>query len=236
MVESAAKGTALGTSREDYLAGIYRLQSTGQSVGTGDVAQRLGISPASTSAMFKRLVREGLVQHESYGDVCLTEEGARLAAAVVRRHRILERFLTDVLGIGWDEVDAYADRMEHAVPDEVLTAMEGLLGAPATCPHGYPIPVGGELAPADGQPLSALRAGERAVVRRVDESDPKLLRYLRSCGLVPGAALEVRERNDVDGTRVLSVAEQTIVVGPRIAEALAVEAVAELEVCADGHS
>ena len=222
MVEGAQEGQ-LGVSREDYLADIYRIQTSGQSVSTGEVAQRLGVSAASTSAMFKRLGQEGLVDYKSYGGVHLTPKGERAAAYIVRRHRLLERFLVDVLGIGWEKVDEYADRMEHGVPDEVLSAMERLLGEPDTCPHGYPIPDGGLVTLVAGELLETLDAGERAVVRRVDESDPELLRYLSDRGLIPGVQVEVLERNEVDGTRVLRVGSETMVIGQRIAQVLTVD-------------
>lgn len=220
------KGASMSISREDYLADIYRIQAIGLSVNTGDVAQRLGVSPASTSTMFKRLAEEGLVHYESYNGVWLTEVGERAASRIVRRHRIIERFLVDVLGFAWERVDELADRMEHAMPDEVLGAIEGLLGGPETCPHGFPIPSSdGGLAMATGQPLEALAAGERAVVRRVDESDKELLRYLRERRLTPGAVVEVLEVNPIDGTRLLRIQGDTLVIGQRIAGALAIEKV-----------
>ncbi|MDA8345444.1 MAG: metal-dependent transcriptional regulator [Thermaerobacter sp.] len=228
MVDSMAKNAPLSRSREDYLAHIYRIQAVGHNVNTGEVAQHLGVTPASTSAMFKRLAQEGLVNYKSYSGVSLTEEGERAASHVVRRHRVIERFLTDILGIGWERVDEFANRMEHAMPDEVLEAIERLLGGPDTCPHGYPIPSEeGKLAVATGQPVEALVAGEWAVIRHVDESDTELLRHLRERGLVPGTLLQVAETNLIDGTRTLRIGDSTLVVGQRIARALFVDRVVD---------
>ncbi len=228
MVEAPVKNPLLSTSREDYLADIYRIQAAGQNVNTGEVAQRLGVSAASTSAMFKRLAQEGLVHYESYSGVWLTKEGERAASRIVRRHRVIERFLTDILGIGWDRVDGFANLMEHALPDEVLEAIERLLGDPDTCPHGYPIPNrSGETAAPAGHSAEMLAAGERAVIRRVDESDPGLLRHLRERGLVPGTRIRVQELNPIDGTRTLSAGERTLVVGQRIVRALFVDRVVD---------
>ncbi len=227
MVDSLAKNSPLSTSREDYLADIYRIQAVGQSANTGEVASHLGVTPASTSAMFKRLAQEGLVNYKSYSGVSLTEEGERAASHIIRRHRVIERFLTDILGIDWERVDEFANRMEHAMPDEVLEGIERLLGDPDTCPHGYPIPSeDGAIALASGQPVESLVAGEFGVIRRVDESDAQLLRHLRERGLVPGTALRVVDANAIDGTRTLQVGEATLVIGQRIARALFVERLA----------
>ncbi len=228
MVESPERNAPLSASREDYLADIYRIQAVGQSVNTGEVAQRLGVSAASTSAMFKRLAQEGLVHYESYNGVWLTKNGERAASHIVRRHRVIERFLTDMLGIGWERVDEFANRMEHAFPDEVVEAIERLLGDPDTCPHGYPIPgLDGETAALAGLPAETLAAGDHAVIRRVDETDPELLLHLRERGLMPGKAIAVVAVNQVDGTRTLRTGDGTLVVGQRIARSLFVDRVVD---------
>lgn len=225
MKSNPQKAAPLTTAREDYLADIYRIQSSGQSANTGDVAQRLRVSAASTSAMIRHLAADGLVQHEPYSGVRLTKEGERAASEVVRRHRIIERFLTDVLGIAWEQVDEFAHRMEHVTPDEVLEAMERLSGWPVTCPHGYPIPGDGESSVTAGELLESLPAGTRAVVVRVDESDRDLLRYLREKNLTLGAEVTVVSRNDIDGTRELTTPDGTFVAGQRIARAVTVRRV-----------
>ena len=209
---------------EDYLADIWRLETEGHPATTGAVAERRNVSPASATAMFKRLARDGLVTYREYEGVVLTDEGQRVALGILRRHRLIERFLTDLLRIPWDRVDEIADQMEHALPDEVVDALESLLGSPFTCPHGYPIPdregrIVGDIAL---RSLADLHEGDNAVVARVDERVPGLLAYAERMGIVPGASLTVTAVNPIDDTLTLEV-EGTAgahTIGPRIAQAV----------------
>lgn len=210
---------------EDYLADIYRLEKAGLNATTGVVAERRSVTPASTTAMFKRLARDGLVAYREYEGVVLTEEGQRQALAVLRRHRLVERFLTDVLRIPWDRVDHLADEMEHALPDEVVEALENLLGNPFTCPHGYPIPDrDGRISDRpDLQLLSELPAGAEGTVAQVDERVPGLLTHLETIGIVPGTCIRVLRTNAIDETVALEIGTgpgTERVVGPRIAQAV----------------
>ena len=211
----------LTPSMEDYLAAIYRVQQRGQKGTTGLIASRLGVSAASATAMFQRLAAEGLVEYKEYSGVSLTEKGQQAALDVIRRHRLAERFLTDVLEIPWDRVDEMAHRMEHALPREVIEGFDRLLGNPATCPHGYPIPsADGRVAEQPVRPLEALQPGEEAVVVRVLEDDPELLRYLGSRGLVPGAKVRMEERPPFDEPIRVRVNDRPESVGRRVAEAV----------------
>lgn len=213
---------------EDYLADIYRLEDAGVTATTSAVAERRSVTPASTTAMFKRLARDGLVMYREYEGVVLTEEGQRLALGVLRRHRLVERFLTDVLRLPWDQVDGIADQMEHAMPDIVVDALETLLGNPFTCPHGYPIPdrEGNVVEIPALRTLSDLQPGDRALVVRVDERVPGLLAYLDGLGVVPGVTIQVGDVQPLDGTVSLStdgaLHPGRVVVGPRIAQAISV--------------
>jgi DtxR family Mn-dependent transcriptional regulator len=216
-----------GLAAEDYLADIYRLETEGVAATTGNVAGRRNVAPASATAMFKRLARDGLVTYREYEGVVLTEEGQRLALGILRRHRLTERFLTDVLQIPWDRVDEIADQMEHALPDVVVDALERLLGGPFTCPHGYPIPdrQGRMAAPAAVRTLADVPAGGEAVVARVDEHVPGLLGYVEGLGIIPGARLRVISHNPIDetvGVRVCGSEGPPLVVGPRVARAVGV--------------
>lgn len=216
-----------GLAAEDYLAEIYRLQAAGESATTGMVADRRHVSPASTTAMFKRLARDGLVTYREYEGVTLTEDGQRMALGVLRRHRLVERFLTDVLRMPWESVDDLADQMEHALPEAVVDALERLLGNPFTCPHGYPIPDReGRLDQAPLRRLADLATGESARVARVDERIPGLLAYLDQVGLTLGALLQVEATTRIDETMTLRVADTVLVVGPRVAQAVSVTGVA----------
>jgi len=212
-----------GLATEDCLAEIYRLQAAGESATTGTVADRRHVTPASTTSMFKRLARDGLVTYREYEGVTLTEEGQRVALAILRRHRLVERFLTDVLRMPWESVDDMADQMEHALPDAVVDALETLLGNPFTCPHGYPIPDrDGRLPQMPLRRLAELGPGEAGVVARVDERIPGLLSYLHEVGMTLGTSVEVEAVNPVDDTVTLRVARSSFVVGPRVAQAVSV--------------
>jgi DtxR family Mn-dependent transcriptional regulator len=224
-----------GLAAEDYLADIYRLQAAGEVATTGQVAHRRRVRPASTTAMFKRLAREGLVTYREYEGVTLTPEGQRLALQVLRRHRLVERFLTDVLQIPWESVDDLADQMEHALPDQVVDALEAFLGRPFTCPHGYPIPDReGRLQEVRLRRLAELRPGESGRVARVDERIPGLLSYLQEVGMTLGACVTVEARNPVDDTMTLRVAGGPFVVGPRVTHAVSVRALSDADEGAPG--
>lgn len=231
MEDGMSQKPMVGPSREDYLADIYRIQSDGRAANNGEVARRRGVTPASTSAMFRRLAQEGLIEHHSYGAVSLTPEGQRVASRVIRRHRVIERFLTDILGFGWEQVDEFADQMEHGMPDEVLGALERFLGWPETCSHGHPIPQedGPMLPDVHGVPLEAIGQDHRVRICRLDESDPLLLKYLRDHGLTLGEELTVLEVNAIDGTRTLLAHGRKLVIGARIAQAVMVEQVGDDE-------
>ena len=177
---------------QDYLKGIYALESAGERVTTSALADRMRVSAPSATAMTKRLAELGLVERAPYRGVVLTEEGRRGALEVLRHHRLLERYLADRLGLALDEVHAEADRLEHALSEELEAKIDAELGYPTHDPHGDPIP-DAELRVDAGRDrtLAELEAGERGSVSRVPDGDPELLRYLTELGLVPGSGVEV---------------------------------------------
>ena len=177
---------------EEYLAVAFRLQEEGDAVTVAALAQRLALSHASVSPMVKRLVQEGLLEREE-GDLRLTVEGEQRAAEVVRRHRLAERFLFDVLGLAWDDVHDEAGRWEHVLSPTVEERLDGVTGHPDSCPHGHPIPGRVSTVPVELHALSSLEAGERAVVVQVRREETTLLRYLASLGLLPGARVLVEQ-------------------------------------------
>ncbi len=215
-----------GLAREDYLADIYRLQCEHphDPVSTGSVADRRGVSAASATAMFKRLARDRLIVYRNYSGVSLTPEGENLALGVVRRHRLVERFLADVLHIPWQQVDAYADQMEHALPAEVVDRIEALLENPYTCPHGYPIPdKHGHFHQPNLVLLRDLPLGETVRVARVNERVPGLLGYVEELGLIPGSLLRMTSRNPIDLNIAVQTGGQEHILGLRVSEAIWVE-------------
>src|SRR4051794_23987746 len=179
---------------EDYAKAIYTLQRrSGGPVGTTELASRLGVAPATATAMLKRLDRLGLVSHQPYRGVTLTDAGTRVALEVIRHHRLLESFLSETLGMPWDRVHAEAEVLEHYISEELEELIAGKLGEPSLDPHGDPIP-GPELdpLPKDGsRPLAELEPGRPALFTRVSDSDPAMLRYLADRGIRPGVELSV---------------------------------------------
>lgn len=177
---------------EDYLKAIYQLSEEGGAVSTSAIAERLGIAAGSVTGMLKRLSDAGLVEHTLYHGARLTENGAANAVRTIRRHRILELFLVDVLGYTWDRVHDEAEHLEHAVTDELIDRMAAVLGEPDADPHGAPIPAaGGEFVERRYPSLAELQAGDRATLRQVPDEDAAALRYLAELDLKPGADLEV---------------------------------------------
>lgn len=184
---------------EDYLKAVWQLTTTGRAATTGALAERLAVSPPSVSAMLRRLEGGGLV-HRSAEGVALTDAGTCEALRVVRRHRLLETFLVDVVGLPWDEVHAEAEALEHAVSPRLEARIDALLGHPTRDPHGDPIP------PREGphderwaDPLLGVGEGRRFLVERVSDRDAGALRYLDGLGIRPGVELEVGPQEPYGG-------------------------------------
>ncbi len=191
MTPVAADPAAVSPVVEDYLKAIWSATEWGGSPATvSGLAARFGTTRATVSATLARLVERGLVRHERYRAVDLTEEGRRVAVAMVRRHRLIETFLVHSLGYGWDEVHDEAETLEHAVSDAFIERIDARLGHPTTDPHGDPIPGpdGSTEYPRDAVALDAAGDGHYRVLR-VSDSDPATLHAARAAGLTPGAGL-----------------------------------------------
>jgi DtxR family Mn-dependent transcriptional regulator len=185
---------------QDYLKEIYKLEAAGRRASTSALAQRLEVSAPSVTSMLKKLASLGLVEHERYRGATLTARGERVALEVIRHHRLLEQYLAKTLGLPIDEVHAEADRLEHALSEELEAHIDRTLGFPTSDPHGDPIP-GPDLkiVRTKTTPLSTLEAGAKVTVSRVPDGDGDLLRYLSELKLTPGSRLEVRESAPFDG-------------------------------------
>jgi DtxR family Mn-dependent transcriptional regulator len=193
---------------EDYLKAIYDLELVGEPASTNDIAVRLAISPASVSGMVRRLADQGLITHEPYRGVRLTDEGRTAALRTLRRHRILECYLTEVLGYPWDRVHDEAERLEHAASEELIERMANALGNPIHDPHGAPIPTReGAVERAVLRRLAEVGSGERVQVRMVNDGDAERLRYLAELGITPGAVLRILDKAPFDGPITLWVDE-----------------------------
>jgi DtxR family Mn-dependent transcriptional regulator len=210
---------------EDYAKAIHALHGRASSaVATTALAERLGVSPGSVTAMLKRMAEMGLVQHEPYHGAKLTAAGERVALEVIRHHRLLESYLAEALGMPWDRVHDEAEVLEHYISEELEERIATALGDPEVDPHGDPIP-NRELAVAvqGGTPLAQLEPGAVGTFTRVSDSDPEMLRYLAERGIRPGAGVEVRERQPFGGPLTIQVAGSRHAIGGELAERMLVE-------------
>lgn len=198
--------THFAESIEEYLEAVYRLEREGPGVTTSGLASELGVAAASVSGMLKKLAADGYLEHRARGEAKLTQKGLEVAVRVMRRHRLAECLLTDVLGMGWDEVHAEACMLEHAISERVEQRLIALLGNPQTCPHGHPIPPKDLSDPVRvGMPLAQIDAGGKAVVHGVTEEVPEILRYLGEIGLRPGVSVAVAEKAPLGGPMTIAV-------------------------------
>jgi DtxR family Mn-dependent transcriptional regulator len=219
---------ALTKSERETLKAIWRITSRGASEGgarTGDLAASLNVTPGTMTATVKKLADRDLAVHTPYHGVELTDEGRRLAMSVVRRHRIVERFLADMLGYSWSEADRLAPIFEHSLPQEVEDRLYTALDRPATCPHGFPIPGTGSAGLPEMPPLYELSPGDRAVIALPGSTDPEVAMFLDELGVRPGVEVEVREKHPFDGPLVVSVDGHDRTLGEKVARQILVRRV-----------
>lgn len=190
----------------DYLAAIYRLGDDGAKVTTTALAERMHVSPAAASSMLKRLDESGFIERSTTDGITLCEQGELAALQLIRRHRLLEVFLIEVLGFTWDQVDVEAHRLEHAISAAFEDRMDEICGFPTHCPHGDPIPRKDGSMPVDTLvPVVELQPGQQATLRRVGIKDASVLRYLSHLSLVPGRNLKLIERAPFNGPVTLEL-------------------------------
>jgi DtxR family Mn-dependent transcriptional regulator len=210
---------------QDYVKAIYALERRGEeTVSTNALAERLGVTPGSASAMVKRLAARGLVEHAPYRGVALTPQGVRVALEVLRHHRLLETYLAEELGMPWERVHAEAEVLEHVLSEELEALIAAKLDHPTHDPHGDPIPSAElELDEKRTRSLGELEAGARGTFVRVSDSDPAMLRYLAERAIAPGADFEVVERQPFGGPLFVRIADRTHALGGALAAAMRVE-------------
>ncbi len=228
---SLAKNLSVTSAVEDYAKTIFKLQNDEpglQAVTTTALAARLKVSPSSASGMIRRLSELGLVTYAPYHGVRLTETGRRVALDVLRRHRLLESFLVEVLGLGWDQVHDEAEVLEHALSERLEELIAARLGDPVRDPHGDPIPTrdGRILAP-PARRLDTLAPGDSGVLVRVSDADPAILRYLTAQGIRLGQPVEVLEREPFGGPLVVRIGASAHSFGGTLAAALWIGAESE---------
>jgi DtxR family Mn-dependent transcriptional regulator len=210
---------------EDYAKAIYALGQRGDgTASTNALAERLGVTPASVSAMVKKLADRGLAEHVPYRGVALTAEGERVALEVLRHHRLLELYLAEHLGVPWDRVHDEAEALEHVLSEYLEGRIAAKLGHPTHDPHGDPIPdIGLNIDEGDTRALNSLEPGARGQFVRVSDSDPEMLRYLDDRGVQLGDELEVVDRQPFDGPLTVRIGDTIHTLGGRLADAMRVE-------------
>jgi DtxR family Mn-dependent transcriptional regulator len=196
-----------------YLEAIYYMWAEKEALRSARLADWLGVSRPTVAVGLSRMTRDGLVRMNGRKEIELTARGKKEAESIVRRHRIMERWLTDGLGLDWVTADAEAARLEHAVSDVVERRLYEVLGRPATCPHGNPIPGYSEASGKEVR-LSSLKTGDRATLTRVSEvaerEAPRLLAYLHDRNLTPEREISVIDADEIGKTLRVSVADREV--------------------------
>jgi DtxR family Mn-dependent transcriptional regulator len=198
---------------EDYLACVYDLSVQDRAVKTNEIAAKLGLSPASVTEMVQKLAVDGFLNYERYKGVTLTPKGRKVAERIKRRHRLLERFLVDVLGMKREKSHEEAMKLEHTVSDESVERLNQILNYPTVCPDGDPIPPGDTSIPHDpllSVPLSEMNEGEKGEITHLTCTDSSKIKRLISMGFVPGRKVEVEERIPMDGPLLVQLEEMRV--------------------------
>lgn len=208
---------------EEYLEAVYKLAERGE-VRPSQLADALSVSGATVTATLKRMEAQGLIRRPS-GKVALTKEGKRQALSIIRRHRLSERFLVDLLGLSWEEAHEEACRLEHALSPRVTEALEKLLDSPGVCPHGHPIPSAeGDLVESRSVPLAGRPAGSKSEIVLVAEDNEEFLGYLASLGMFPGTQVDVVETAPFRGPLLVRIGRSRYAIGREVAEKIQVHA------------
>jgi DtxR family transcriptional regulator, Mn-dependent transcriptional regulator len=204
---------------EEYLEALFHLQEEGKAISTKALAEKLSLKPASVSEMVKKLAAQRLVKHKPYRGVTLTKNGHKAAASLVRRHRLSERFLADMLGVPWDELHDEACKFEHVISDKVEEKLLEALGNPDTCPHGNPIPTAdGEIAVETARSLVELTASATGKISKITNESPEFLQYLADLGLMPDVDVVVEEVAPFGGPIIVKAHGAKYALGRQVAE------------------
>ena len=219
-----AEEVTVSSKAEEYLETIYRLEKKTGSAKTMELVRQLKVVPGSITNTIAGLERRGLVTHEPYKGVKLTEKGRKLALNVLRRHRLAERLLTDILNMDWSEVHDAACKLEHAIPAEIIKPLEKTLGHPKTCPHGNPIPTAcSGIIEEKSEPLVNLGPKESGIIIKITEEKADVLQHLATLGLTPGVCVEVEKKTSFDGPVTVKVGEASYTLDYKVASTINVK-------------
>ena len=216
---------SISASIEKYLENIYRLEQEDGIARTAKIAGRVGVSLGTVTNTIETLERKHLVTHKPYRGVKLTEAGRRHALDVIRRHRLYERLLTDLLKMEWSQVHDYASQLEHALPNDVMQSLDVALGHPTRCPHGNPVPTpNGTLPVEHSQPLNTLASGQSGTILKIGEERRDYLEYIEALHLLPGMQIQILKKEPFDGPITIRAQGNTRTLGQNIAAIIHVQA------------
>lgn len=217
---------------EEYLEALFKLGTEGSALTPTRLAEYMKVTPPTALDMLRRLEKEGYIRYAGPGagkgkgaglgkakrNIVLTAKGERAARTLIRRHRLSERFLTDMLGLDWESAHREACRLEHVLSPEVEERLSEMLGNPETCPHGYPIPdENGYIAEEEIKPLCDFCPDEKGCIARVEEDEPELLQYLASLGVMPDVDIEVKEVAPFGGPLLVRIGDSQYALGREVA-------------------
>lgn len=209
---------------EEYLECIYRLQEKSGAARTSDIVKMLGVVPGTVTNTVERLEKDGFLTHAPYKGVKLTQKGRKIALQVIRRHRLSERLLVDILHIKWEEVHEAACKLEHGITKEIIKPLEKALKHPKTCPHGNPIPTAcGGIIEEKSTPLTNFAPGKKCVIVKITEEQVDLLQYLGKLGLVPGASVEILEKAPLSGPITVKIGSTHHAISRQVASVIQVK-------------
>jgi DtxR family Mn-dependent transcriptional regulator len=204
---------------ENYLKSIFEIHEAKGKVTTSSLSEKLSVSPPSVSEMIQRLAEEGVLLHTPYREVDLTDKGRKMALKIIRRHRLWELFLVQVLNYKWDEIHDEAERLEHSTSDLLEQRLDEALGYPTRDPHGHVIPSReGEIDPAPSQRLSACPPGATVVVSHVSDENPQILQYMSKLGITIEKPITIREQMEFDGSMLVEIDGKEHFVSSRLAQ------------------
>jgi len=214
-------------SKEDYLSVIYKNKDENNSIRSNLIAEKLEVSGAAVSDMLKKLAKDGLINYEKYKEISLTEAGENYARNIVRRHRIWEVFLNQIIGMPWEKVHDEAHKLEHSSSDELINRMEEMLEFPKYDPHGDPIPSKNGKLPKvrKNVPLSILKKGEKGKVIRVNDFDEKFLSYISEIGIKLNEIISIDEKRNFDKSLKININTQTWNISEKLAANVFVEVI-----------
>ncbi|HEX9862903.1 MAG TPA: metal-dependent transcriptional regulator [Candidatus Bathyarchaeia archaeon] len=209
---------------EEYLECIYKLQEKSGVARTSDIVKSLNVTAGTVTNTVEWLEKQGLVTHRPYKGVKLTQKGTKIALRVIRKHRLSERLLVDILHMKQAKVHDIACKLEHCITDEMIEPLEKALRHPKTCPHGNPIPTeGGEIIEEESRSLFELAVGEKSTIVKITEEHSDLLRYLDEVGLVPNTSIEVLEKAPFDGPITVKVGSANHAISGAVASIIQVK-------------